>query len=132
MAITQNDGLRNQEANDLGTVFDGGTLEIRTGTRPADPDSAATGTLLVTISIDNPAFGAASGGAISKAGDWSGTAVAAGVATWGRMKSAGGTETMDMDVGETIGNDAIISDENIAVDQEVTVSACTITIPDGV
>jgi hypothetical protein len=131
MAITKNDGLRNQQGNDLGTVFDGGTLDIRTGTRPADPDSAATGTLLVTISIDNPAFGAASGGAISKAGDWSGTAVAAGIATWARFKNSGGTQTMDMDVG-TSGTDLVISDDNITIGQDVDVNSLTITIPDGV
>lgn len=131
--MTKNDALRNQQADDLGTQFDGGTLEIRTGAKPADPDSAATGTLLCTINLTNPAFQAASGGAISKNGVWNGTAVAAGVAGYGRMKNAGATMNLDLTVSESGGGgEAIISDENIANGQVITVSACTITIPDGV
>ena len=40
------------------TLLNGGSVEIRTGTA-ADIDSPATGTVLVTFTLPNPAFGAA-------------------------------------------------------------------------
>lgn len=131
MGLTKNDVLRNQQADDLGTIFDGGTLEIRSGTRPADPDSAATGTLLVSITIPTPAFNAASGGSISKTGTWTGTAVADGTATWARFKDSGATMNMDADVAESSA-DLVISDSSVVTDQDVDVVSLTITIPDGV
>jgi len=41
------------------TLANGGSVEIRSGA-PADIDSAATGSVLVTFPLGNPAFGAAS------------------------------------------------------------------------
>lgn len=38
------------------------TIAIRSGTQPADPDTAASGTLLATLTFSDPAFGAASDG----------------------------------------------------------------------
>jgi hypothetical protein len=36
-----------------------GTIEIRSGTRPADPATTATGTLLATVALSATAFGSA-------------------------------------------------------------------------
>lgn len=42
---------------DIGTVNPNGFMEIRTGTIPATPQEAATGTLLSTVNFSLPAFG---------------------------------------------------------------------------
>lgn len=55
-------------------------LEIRTGAAPANCAAAATGTLLATLSLPTDYLGAAAAGAVAKAGTWSGTAVADGIA----------------------------------------------------
>ena len=51
---------------DLGSGVSAGYIEIRTGSKPSNPATAATGTLLATLTFSNPAFGdAASGSATS-------------------------------------------------------------------
>lgn len=46
---------------DVGTTSS--VLDIRTGAQPADPDTAATGTLLATLTFSDPVAGAATDGA---------------------------------------------------------------------
>lgn len=53
---------KNGVATLLGGYFDGGYLRIYTGVAPSSADDAATGTMLVEISLPTPAFGSASGG----------------------------------------------------------------------
>lgn len=45
-----------------GALFDGGTVQFRTGAQPATPDTAASGTLLGTVTLANPAFLGSTGG----------------------------------------------------------------------
>lgn len=79
-------------------IFRAGVLKIYTGTQPTTADYAATGTLLVTISIGSGAwvagtptyglnFGVSASGIVSKvaADTWSGVAVATGTAGWFRF-----------------------------------------------
>lgn len=130
--LRKNTALRNIQADALGAVFDGGTLEIYTGTQPADPNSAATGTLLCTITIPNPAFGAAASGVISKSGTWQDTAVATGTAGWARFISAATTETFDVVVTENpTANDLLINSADITLGNTVTVISLTITVPES-
>lgn len=87
MALVRSTGLTNGM---LGTVgFNGAMtamlINIYTGTQPASPNSAPTGTLLCTISLNGTAnngmvFGAPSAGVISmpSGASWSGTNVATG------------------------------------------------------
>jgi hypothetical protein len=124
--IKKNTALRNKQLNDSLAVFNGGTLEIRTGAQPASANNAATGTLLATINIPNPAFSAASGGVTSKNGTWSAVASATGVAGWARMKSSDGTYVRDFSVGES-GADLIIDDDNVTSGTTVTVVTLNIT-----
>lgn len=126
MANKKNLAMRNYIAQKIGELFNGGTLEIRTGSQPASADHAATGTLLCTISVPNPAFAAPSGGAVSKTGTWSGIAVASGTAGWARLKSSSGTYVRDFSVAET-GADLIIDDDNVVSGGVVTVTALTFT-----
>src|SRR6188508_3108300 len=63
-----------------------GKIRIYTGTQPATANDAVSGTLLVEITLNDPAFGAASSGAATIDSDpaLTGTASASGTAGWWR------------------------------------------------
>lgn len=133
MALRKNLDTVNEQANLLGSLFDAGTLELYTGAQPADPNSGPSGSLLATIPIPNPAFGAAVAGAITKAGTWSVTASATGIAGWARMISADTNKSLDLTVSGTPGgNNLLISDENVVNGNLVSVDSLVITVPNGV
>ena len=132
MPLRKNDDLRNEQADLLGSQFDAGTLEIYTGGQPADPNSAVSGSLLATITIPNPAFGAASGGAIAKSGSWSTTATGTGTAGYARFISADTLKTMDALVTNVPGgNDLLINTLDIAIGNTVTVVSLILTTPES-
>lgn len=87
--------MRNRQADSLGDDFNSGTLEILTGAQPAAADDAASGTLLVTITLPADAFAAASSGAAAKSGTWSAVAAATGEGGWFRMKNSAATRHID-------------------------------------
>lgn len=114
--------------------LDGGagaaTIEIRSGTQPADADTTATGTLLATLTCADPAFDAASGGsaAIDADPDLSATASNTGTASWARVKDSDGDTIFDGSVG-TSGTDFIITSTSITSGQTVTLTSGTVSIP---
>jgi len=128
MALRLNDVFRNALADRLAVIFASGSVELRTGAQPADPDDAASGTLLATITLPATPFAAAAGGAVAKNGTWSGAAVATGTAGWARIKNAAGTASFDVSVAESAA-DMIIDDDAIVSGGQVTVTAITYTIP---
>lgn len=131
MTLRKNVSLRTSQADHIADLWDGGTLEIRTGTQPADPASAASGTLLVTINLPTPAFGAAASGVVSKTGTWSGVAIASATAGWGRLISADTTKSLDVSVAESAA-DCIIDFDDIVSGVTVQVLTFTLTVPSGV
>lgn len=124
---TFNDGMRNRLADSSGTAFDGGVLEIYTGSAPADAGEA-TGTLLASITLPADSFGAAASGVASKAGTWSATAAASGTAGWARFRNTGDTWRMDVSVGMGAG-ELSLDDTAIVAGGTVTVNTFTITQP---
>lgn len=87
MAIKISTGLRNLAADAIGAALDTtGRINIYSGSPPANPQAAATGTLLATLSLASDAFGAASSGVIT-AGAITGdsSADATGTAGWFRI-----------------------------------------------
>ena len=123
--------LKHTTANDLldryDTVFPAGSLlEIRTGAAPG-PENAATGTLLVSITLPATPWSAASNGSKAKNGTWSGTAVATGTAAHYRLKNAGDTHREEGTVGLGSG-DLSLDNTSIATDQTVTISTFTKTL----
>jgi hypothetical protein len=91
----------------VGNVFDGGVLEIRSGTQPTNADTAPQGSLLSSIILPTPAFSAASAGQRVKAGVWEDlSADATGTAAWFRLRTStdlGSTNTTDVRLDGTIG-----------------------------
>lgn len=130
MALRKNNDMVNEQAAFFGGLFDNGTMEIYTGTQPADPNSAPSGTLLVTINIPVTAFGAPVAGVIAKNGTWQDVASDTGTAGWARLISSDTLKTLDISVSATGGGgDAIISSIAITSGNTITVTSFSVTIP---
>ena len=105
------------------------TLEIRTGTVPANCAAADSGTVLVTMTLPSDWLAAASGGSKTISGTWQDlSADATGTAGHFRVKQGAtchiqGTVTITAGVG-----DMTLDNTSIATGQQVTITACTISI----
>jgi len=116
---------------DLVDAGGAGSIEIRTGTQPTDPQTTATGTLLATVTLSATAFGSSSSGVATLAGvPLSATGAAAGTAGWFRMKSGAGTAIIDGSVG-TSSADMIVNTTTISVGVTFQITALTNTVPTG-
>lgn len=115
----------------IGVAFDGANdiLEIRDGTRPADADTAPTGTVLASFTLVTDSFATAAGGSIVGNTPWTETsAPAGGTASWFRLKQstdAGTTNTTDVRIDGDVaasGSDLNLSTITIASSDQVTVT----------
>lgn len=129
---------RNAAANgvvdllDVGTTNAAGKIEIRDGAMPADPQTAATGTVLATVVLANPAAGAAASGAATITNPASVTAAATGTASWARFYDRDNAAVMDCDVTATGGGGSItLSTTSITSGVAVDLDAITYTQPQG-
>jgi hypothetical protein len=128
---------RNAAGDAVVDLLDGGsgagTLKLYTGTQPASAEDAASGTLLATVTLNDPAFGAFSSGAGSLAGTpLSGTAVAAGTAGWARLADSAGATVMDGSVTATGGGGQVeLATTTISVGATVQITSGTVTMPAG-
>ena len=149
MSVRLSTKLRTNLAGTTGfaATFANGIIEVRTGTQPATADSAATGTLLGTITLNSGAFvagtatngltfAAAANGAVSKSGVWSFNGLAAGTAGWFRLKG----NALDNDALSTTlprldgsiatsGADLNLSNIAISIGAPNTVDSFTFTFP---
>lgn len=112
-----------------------GYIEIRDGTQPADPDTAAAGTLLATLNLSATAFGAAAdatpGGQATAASISDDTSAdATSTATWFRAYDAGGTAIIDGDVN-TAGGDLNLNSTSITAGGTVSITSWTVTVPES-
>lgn len=120
--------VRNAMATAWGAQANGGTIQIRSGTMPATPETAATGTLLATLTFSATAFGAPSTGTVTAAaitGDTS--ADATGTAAWFRVLSSGAVAQWDGDVTVTGGGGAITLD-SVSLVQGGAVNLTSLTL----
>lgn len=107
-----------------------GTIAIRSGSRPALPTDTATGTLLVTITCADPAFGAASNGVATISDPAAQNAVATGTASWFRAFDSDGNAKWDGSVTATGGGgDLTLASTSITSGQPVDITGGTITVP---
>lgn len=131
MTLTLNTAARNAAVDALvGQANTGGagTIAIYTGTQPTDPSVAATGTLLVTLTLPNPAFGAAASGTANLNTVAAVNAVATGTAGWFRIKGGGGVAVMDGAVG-TSGTELTLNSTAVTSGGAVTITGGTVTLP---
>jgi hypothetical protein len=126
LAVKFNTTLRNAIANAVETTIGTSpTLQIRTGSPPAGPDSAASGTLLATVSVPSDWLTDASSGAKSKSGTWTATAVGTGdVGHWRMMQ---GSTCFAQGHAGLSGASMTVSALALVPDQTFTVSTVTVT-----
>lgn len=151
MAFRISTGTRQQllGTSSFKALFDGGVMDLFTGSQPTTADAVETGTKLVRISStsgvglnDGLRFGTALAGDLSNTTPaWQGTVVAAGVAGWFRFYGTGATSgvmgssgtngtgiRVDGNVGLS-GADLVLTHTNLALDSTLTVGTGTVTVP---
>lgn len=102
-------------------------LRIRTGAQPVDVATADSGTVLAEMTLPSDFLSAAAAGAIAKSGTWQDlTADAAGTAGHFRIYTSGGVAKIQGSCGLGSG-DMSLDNTSIAVGQQVTVTAFTLT-----
>ncbi|MCK8477243.1 hypothetical protein [Microbacterium aurugineum] len=137
MAVRISNAVRSAAADAIVDLVDAGsgagTLKIYTGSQPAGPGTAPSGTLLGTLTMSDPAFGAASNGVATAAaitGDTS--ADASGTAGWARIADSSGTAVLDMSVTATGGGgDLTLDSVSIVAGGAINVTSLTVTMPAG-
>lgn len=136
MATRLSAAARNAAANAIVTLIDagatGGTIQIRTGAQPATADDPATGTLLATLTFNDPAFAAAVAGVATMDNTpiLTTTGVAAGTAGWFRLLDSNGNTVADGAVA-TAGAELNLNTTTISIGLTVEVTAGTATMPAG-
>lgn len=80
-------------------LTNGGSLRLYTGSIPASPDSVASGTLLATLTLGSPAFGAASSGVATANAVTPGIAGNAGTVGYGRLTDSSANGEIDLVAG---------------------------------
>jgi hypothetical protein len=135
MAFRIPTSVRNAACDAIVDLLDAGagaaTIEVRSGSQPATANDAATGTLLATFTLADPAFGAASSGVANLASTpRTTTGAAAGTAGWFRAKDSSGNTVFDGSVG-TSGADMNLNTLTISVGVSVELTSGTVTMPAG-
>lgn len=129
--------VRNAMANAAVDLIDAGpaagTVQIRTGAQPASAGSAATGTLLGTLTLSDPAFAdAVNGTATASAVTGDSSADASGTAGWFRVLDSTGATVLDGSItGTGGGGDMILDSTAIVAGGTISVTSWTVTQPAG-
>lgn len=126
--------VRNSMANSIWTAVDAGpaagTIKIYTGSQPATPDTAASGTLLATVTLPDPSFATASSGTITGNDPAAVNPVASGTAGWFRVADSTGAAVYDGAVTVTgSGGELQLSNTAIGPGINVDVTALSVTVP---
>lgn len=112
-------------ATDIGSAA---VIEIRSGSKPATPETAASGTLLVSITLSG-SFSATSG-TLTAADPGAVSPTAAGTAGYFRVKTSGGTAKIDGTVTATGGGgDMQLGSTTISTGVPVDLGAPSFTMP---
>lgn len=102
------------------------TIEIRSGSKPATPETAASGTLLATVAVSGSFT--STGGVLTAADPASVTIAATGTAGYFRLKTSGGTAILDGTVG-TSGADMNLATVALSSGATLDLGVPTITVP---
>lgn len=114
---------------DLGSAA--GYIQIRTGSPPATPATANSGTLLATLTFSDPAFGSASTGvATASAITSDSSADASGDAGHFRLFDSDGNCKAQGTCGEAADSpDMVFDEKSIVAGGVVAITSMTITVP---
>lgn len=135
MAIKNSTAQRNAAADGVARHHDNGYWRLYTGTRPANPQAAITGTLIAEGRFSATSAAAASAGVLT----WSTVADSAANATgdvthFRTFKSDGTTVGYDGDVSDSAGSGDLklvqTGNTTITQNQPVTISSWTYTVPE--
>lgn len=106
----------------------GASIQIRSGAKPATPETAASGTLLVTIPITGSFT--SSGGVLTAADPASASPAASGTAGYFRLLTSGATAILDGTVTATGGGgDMQLGSTTITTGVPVDLGVPTFTVP---
>lgn len=104
------------------------TIEIRSGAKPATPETAASGTLLATVAISGSFT--STGGVLTAADPASVAPAASGTAGHFRVKQSGGTAVLDGTVTATGGGgDMQLGSTTITTGVNVDLGVPTFSVP---
>lgn len=136
MAMRISTTARNAAADAIVDLIDAGaaagTLKIYTGAQPATANTAASGTLLATVTLADPAFGSAASGTANGTDPAAVTGAAAGTAGWFRVADSNGNAVYDGAVTATGGGGELeLSTTTISVGVTVDITALSVTMPAG-
>jgi hypothetical protein len=135
MAIQFSVAVRNAILDAIETTIGAGAiLKIRTGAAPANPAAVDSGTVLSTLTLPSDWLAAASGGVKSKSGTWEDlSADAAGTAAHFRIYASNGSTCHYQGTVTAIsgGGDMTLDNVAIALTQQITVTAFSITAPNA-
>lgn len=136
MATRLPTAARNAATNSVTALADAdvgaGSIQIRTGAQPANANDAASGTLLATVTLADPAFGASVVGVatLDTTPVLTTTGVAAGTAGWFRMLDNSGDTVLDGSVTVTGGGGELeLNTTTISIGLTVEITAGTLTTP---
>ncbi|WP_101791014.1 hypothetical protein [Nonomuraea indica] len=141
MAVRINTAARNAAADAVAGLVNGGTgpgvIRIYTGSQPASPATAPSGTLLAEFTLSDPAFAAAASGsaALDVTPALVDQGLAAGTAGWFRIldsTEAAGTGLGVLDGSVTAtggGGDMTLNTVTISVGVDVELTGGSITMP---
>ena len=124
-------GFSAAAANAAGALLNGGTIECRTGSRPANTEATASGTLLGTLAFSATAFATTLTRTITaNAITQDSGADNDGTIGYVRCKTSGGVAVLDLTVGVGTGECQFNSLEAVT-GLPIAFSSMTITFPDG-
>lgn len=104
------------------------TLEIRSGTVPANAAAADSGTVLATLPLPSDWLAAASGGSKALSGTWQDTSAdATGTAGHFRIKAGATCHIQGTITATGGGGDMTLDNTSIAAAQQITITSFTIT-----
>lgn len=135
MATRISTAARNAAADAIVDLLDAGAgagyVEIRTGSQPATPGDAATGTLLATLTCSDPAFGAASSGTATASAITDDTSAdATGTAGWFRGYDSNNAAVIDGHITATGGGGNMeMASVSLVAGGLVEITSWTITMP---
>ncbi len=132
IALSTRNAILDAVAAQIDAGSGAGTIAIYTGAQPANADAAATGTLLVTFTLADPAFAAATGSTLTLDADPDlvAAAVATGTAGWARVRDSDNNTVFDGSVGTSgSGQDFTLTTTSIVSGQNVTLSAGALSFP---